>query len=347
MTPLLKLSQLIDWLNERVGKGTFWLVLVVALISAGNASYRFVFNDSSNGLLEVQWYLFAAIFLLCSPYTLQMNEHVRIDVLSGKLSPRGLAVIDIIGTVFFLLPMVITVLWLSLPLVAESYKIQEMSSNAGGLIHLDDGAIYMGAGNDGILNLGTIAVAGDENLIDLSLRRVSEQQSKRKQTEHKREKRADKLFEKLCKEKKIDLKETYQKIAVPLIDEYGELLTALENIAVYGKETFEGVNIDKKWQEDLLTFAQDNIKVSEVVRHGDLTISSTSGEGVDLLKSALKEAQKITGKDIEYISAPKYRISASGIDYSEADKLLQKAADAAITYIKKHGGEGSFEKVKV
>ena len=134
MTPLLKLSQLIDWLNERVGKGAFWLVLVVALISAGNASYRFIFNDSSNGLLEVQWYLFAAIFLLCSPYTLQKNEHVRIDVLSGKLSPRGLAVIDIIGTLFFLLPMVVTVLWLSLPLVAESYRIQEMSSNAGGLI---------------------------------------------------------------------------------------------------------------------------------------------------------------------------------------------------------------------
>lgn len=134
MTLLLKLSQLIDWLNERVGKGAFWLVLLMTIICASNASYRFIFNDSSNGLLEIQWYLFAAVFLLCSPYTLQKNEHVRIDVLSGKLSPRGLAVIDIIGTVFFLLPMVVTVLWLSLPLVAESYKIQEMSSNAGGLI---------------------------------------------------------------------------------------------------------------------------------------------------------------------------------------------------------------------
>jgi TRAP-type mannitol/chloroaromatic compound transport system permease small subunit len=134
VTLLLKLSQLIDRLNERVAKGVFWLVLAMTLISAANASYRFIFNDSSNGLLEIQWYLFAAIFLLCSPYTLQNNEHVRIDVLSGKLSPRGLAVIDIIGTLFFLLPMVITVLWLSLPLIAESYKIQEMSSNAGGLI---------------------------------------------------------------------------------------------------------------------------------------------------------------------------------------------------------------------
>ena len=124
MTLLLKLSQLIDWLNERVGKASFWLVLIMTLISAANASYRFVFNDSSNGLLEIQWYLFAAVFLLCSPYTLQKNEHVRIDVLSGKLSPRGLAVIDIIGTLFFLLPMVVVVLWLSLPLIAESYKIQ-------------------------------------------------------------------------------------------------------------------------------------------------------------------------------------------------------------------------------
>nr|WP_254431963.1 TRAP transporter small permease subunit [Azonexus fungiphilus] len=125
---------MIDWLNERVGKGAFWLVLIMTVISAGNASIRFVFDTSSNGLLEIQWYLFAAIFLLCAPYTLQKNEHVRIDVLSGKLSPRGLAVIDIIGTLFFLLPMVVAVLWLSLPLVAESYRIQEMSANAGGLI---------------------------------------------------------------------------------------------------------------------------------------------------------------------------------------------------------------------
>jgi TRAP-type mannitol/chloroaromatic compound transport system permease small subunit len=134
VTLLLKLSRLIDWINERVGKAAFWLVLVMTLISSGNASYRFIFHDSSNGLLEIQWYLFAAIFLLCSPYTLQKNEHVRIDVLSGKLSPRGLAVIDIIGTIFFLLPMVVAVLWLSLPLVAESYKINEHSANAGGLI---------------------------------------------------------------------------------------------------------------------------------------------------------------------------------------------------------------------
>jgi len=80
VTLLLKLSQLIDWLIERVGKGAFWLVLVMTIISACNAMVRFFFNYSSNGLLEIQWYLFAAIFLLCSPYTLQKNEHLRIDV---------------------------------------------------------------------------------------------------------------------------------------------------------------------------------------------------------------------------------------------------------------------------
>ena len=134
MSPLLALSRLIDALTARVGKAAFWLILIMTLISAGNALVRFTIDYSSNSLLEIQWYLFATVFLLCAPYALQKNEHVRIDVLSSKLSPRGLAVIDIIGTLFFLLPMVILVLWLSLPLVAESYRIGEMSANAGGLI---------------------------------------------------------------------------------------------------------------------------------------------------------------------------------------------------------------------
>jgi TRAP-type mannitol/chloroaromatic compound transport system permease small subunit len=134
VTLLLQLSQLIDKLNERIGKAAFWLVLVMTIICSLNASVRFIFNYSSNGLLEIQWYLFAAVFLLCAPYTLQKNEHVRIDVIAGKLSPRGQAWIDILGTIFFLLPMVIMVLWLSLPLVADSYHINEMSANAGGLI---------------------------------------------------------------------------------------------------------------------------------------------------------------------------------------------------------------------
>lgn len=134
MGVLLALSRQIDRVSEKIGKAVYWLVLIAVLISAGNAVMRYSINYSSNSLLEIQWYLFSAIFLLAAAYTLQKNEHVRIDVLAGRLSPRGQAVIDIIGSLFFLLPIVLTVLWLSIPLVAESWRINEYSANAGGLI---------------------------------------------------------------------------------------------------------------------------------------------------------------------------------------------------------------------
>ena len=134
MNFLLKLSRGIDTLNEQVGKATTWLVLIVALLSAANAVVRYAFNYSSNAFLEIQWYLFAAIFLLCAGYTLKNNEHVRIDVITGRFSPKVQAWIDILGTLFFLLPMVLLVLWLSIPLVKESFMINEISANAGGLI---------------------------------------------------------------------------------------------------------------------------------------------------------------------------------------------------------------------
>lgn len=131
---LLKLSRTIDALNQRVGKATIWLVLVVTVISAINAVVRYAFNYSSNGLLEIQWYLFSAIFLLCAGYTLMRNEHVRIDVVSSHFSPRVHAWIDIIGTLFFLAPMAIAVLYLSWPIFINSFLNKEYSSNAGGLI---------------------------------------------------------------------------------------------------------------------------------------------------------------------------------------------------------------------
>ena len=134
MQALLKLSRAIDALSEGVGKATIWLVLVVTLISAANAYVRYTFNYSSNGLLEIQWYLFSAIFLLCAGYTLMRNEHVRIDVISGRFSPRTHAWIDIIGTLFFLAPMAVAVLYLSWPIFINAYLNNEYSSNAGGLI---------------------------------------------------------------------------------------------------------------------------------------------------------------------------------------------------------------------
>ena len=134
MSFLLRLSRLIDWINERVGRSVMWLVLIAVVISAGNALVRKLFNTSSNALLEIQWYLFAAIFMLAAGYTFLRNEHVRIDILTSRLSPRGQNIVDVIGILFFLLPMAVLILWLSWPIVVNSVQSGEMSQNPGGLI---------------------------------------------------------------------------------------------------------------------------------------------------------------------------------------------------------------------
>jgi TRAP-type mannitol/chloroaromatic compound transport system permease small subunit len=134
MKLLLALSRAIDALNERVGRVVLWLVLVMALVSAANAVSRYLLSASSNAWLELQWYLFAAVFLLCAGYTLLHNEHIRIDVVSSRLSRRTQVWIDIFGTVFFLLPMSAFILWLSWPVFVNAWVSLEMSSNAGGLI---------------------------------------------------------------------------------------------------------------------------------------------------------------------------------------------------------------------
>ncbi|NCS64562.1 MAG: C4-dicarboxylate ABC transporter [Hydrogenophilales bacterium CG03_land_8_20_14_0_80_62_28] len=133
MVALLRLSRVIDAINERVGRATMWLVLLAALVSAGNALFRYSFNMSSNAWLEIQWYLFALIFLLGAGYTLKHNGHVRIDVLYGRLAPRTRAWIDLAGSLLFLLPTAGLIAWLSWPALLDSYLIGEMSSDAGGL----------------------------------------------------------------------------------------------------------------------------------------------------------------------------------------------------------------------
>ena len=134
MKGLVALSRAIDALNERVGHIIYWLVLIAVLISATNAIVRKAFNVSSNAYLELQWYLFSAIFLFCAGYTLLKNQHVRIDVIAGRLSTRAQAWIDIIGTIFFLFPMAIMIMVLSWPVFALAYTSHEISTNAGGLI---------------------------------------------------------------------------------------------------------------------------------------------------------------------------------------------------------------------
>ena len=134
MQALLKFSRAIDGLNGWVGRWSIWLILIATLVSAGNALVRYTFDTSSNGFLEIQWYLFAWSFLIAGGYTLLHREHVRIDVLNSRLSKTKRVWIDIIGFAFFLTPLCITVLYLSIPELQSKIASGEMSGNPGGLI---------------------------------------------------------------------------------------------------------------------------------------------------------------------------------------------------------------------
>jgi TRAP-type mannitol/chloroaromatic compound transport system permease small subunit len=134
VSALLGISRLIDFANERIGRITAWAIVVAVLVSAINAIIRKVFGTSSNAWLELQWYLFGAVFMLCASWTLKANEHIRIDIISSKLSKRGRDWIDIIGHVFFLFPLVAVMIYLSWPFFVRSYASGEISTNAGGLL---------------------------------------------------------------------------------------------------------------------------------------------------------------------------------------------------------------------
>jgi len=131
---LLKLSRGIDWMNAQFGVVANWLVLLACLISAGNAASRYLFSESSNGWLEVQWYMFAGMVLLGGPYTLCKNEHVRVDLVYGAVSERTRIWIDIFGGLFFLLPICLILVYFTWPWFLDSWRIGEGSSNAGGLV---------------------------------------------------------------------------------------------------------------------------------------------------------------------------------------------------------------------
>ena len=131
---LMMISRGIDRLNQTVGQFTTWLILATTLISAGNAIVRKAFDSSSNALLEVQWYLFAAVFMLGAGYGLLKNSHVRIDFISGMLTPRTRNWIDVGGILLALFPFCAICIYLSWPLFIQAFNTGEMSSNAGGLI---------------------------------------------------------------------------------------------------------------------------------------------------------------------------------------------------------------------
>ena len=134
MDTLLRLSHGIDAMSRFIGKFIIWLVLAAAVISAANAVARKAFSIGSNAFLEIQWYLFGAVFLLGAGYTFLQNAHVRIDVLAGKLSMRTRMIIDIAGILVFLLPMCWFMIKFAWPVVVGAYVSGEMSSNSGGLI---------------------------------------------------------------------------------------------------------------------------------------------------------------------------------------------------------------------
>jgi len=134
MEPLLSVSRVIDAITDRIGRGLIWFILAAVIISGVNAILRKVFNIGSNAWLEVQWYLFAAVFMLGAGYAFLKNVHVRIDFLSGKLSPRARNWIDIVGIVVFLVPLCLIMINLGWPLFENAWESGEMSQNAGGLI---------------------------------------------------------------------------------------------------------------------------------------------------------------------------------------------------------------------
>ena len=134
MKALLSFSKAIDWLNNKVGQGIYWLILIAVIVSSGNAVVRYSLHTSSNAWLEIQWYLFSAVFLFGAGYALLHNQHVRIDVISSRMSKKAQIWIDILGTIFFLMPMAITNMRLSRPVFIESVHRSEVSTNAGGLV---------------------------------------------------------------------------------------------------------------------------------------------------------------------------------------------------------------------
>ncbi|MBZ0147565.1 MAG: TRAP transporter small permease subunit [Pseudorhodoplanes sp.] len=133
MQSLLALSRAIDAFNSRVGKWVSWLVLIAVLISAANATVRKVFDTSSNAWLELQWILFSVVFLVCSPWTLLSNEHIRIDIVNGLFPQRVRDIIDVVGHAFFLIPLCIIMIITSYPFFVRSFLLDEQSFNAGGL----------------------------------------------------------------------------------------------------------------------------------------------------------------------------------------------------------------------
>jgi translation initiation factor 2 subunit 1 len=231
--------------------------------------------------------------------------------------------------------------------------IAELSEYPGkeGFIHISNVATSWVKNIHSFISEGNIRVAQVNALdlakrsIDLSLRKVSGQQEKRKLEDWKREKRADKLFERVCHEIKEDVRQSQATVGAKLEEQFGDLLSAFENASSAGEEVLKPLGLSEKWVKALVKCAKDNVTISEVTVKGDLTLTTRKGDGMNAIRAALAAAAK-PGVRIEYISAPRYRVNVTGQDYGQAEKLLASATEAAIKVMQKQGGEGSFEKIK-
>lgn len=184
----------------------------------------------------------------------------------------------------------------------------------------------------------------EKNIVDLSLRDVSTHQEKKKQGEWRKEKRADKLFERICHELKEPYLESYEKIVHPLKEKFGDLYSALENASMHGEEAFKGLKISQKWKKALVKKAEESITISGVEIQGDFSLQIISRDGINVIKDSLKKAEALEGVEVMYVSAPKYHVKVSAADYGEAEDMLNKATEAVISYVEKKGGKGSFER---
>ncbi|HIP84168.1 MAG TPA: translation initiation factor IF-2 subunit alpha [Methanothermococcus okinawensis] len=184
--------------------------------------------------------------------------------------------------------------------------------------------------------------------IDLSLKRVTEQQKKAKIQEWKRFQRAEKLLQFAGEKLGKSLEEAWEEVGYKLEEEFGELYHALECIAIEGKEILEELDIPREWRDVLYQVAVENIELPTVKVDGILTITTTESRGIDVIKKVLKKALEANPYedvlvDIRYIGAPKYRIEVEAPDYKSGEEVLRRVAETAINSIKKYkGGEGSF-----
>ncbi len=213
-----------------------------------------------------------------------------------------------------------------------------------GFIHISQVARSWVKNIRSFVSVGSMRVAAvervrpEDGIITLSLRKVSPQQQKRKMDDWKREKRADKMFEAMCKDLGEDFVQAYHKVAVPLIDEYGDLLAAFENVKIHGDSAFEGIKIPKKWKEKIKEFAEKNITIAKVSVESNVRMVFKTGNGLELLKKALSTAEK-QGVSVLYLGAPNYKLKAEAHSYPEAEELLNKAISKLEEFVKAHDGE--------